>query len=253
MYDLFVSLGGNCGAASQLKMRGLRACALPFDWLAMATPGVVDYLAEGFSDGFKNFCRKDNLRPFAGAAVEVGCTKFCYEDTYTGYRFIHHFRRPITEAGVYEDVRGMFERRICRLLKRLHAGERVLFVLATPFAFDPARAVSLLAHLRSLFPKSTIDMACLQFGVTFDNPLTTSERWPADLPFVAGGRYAHALDEYAFERTGKEWTFLDEAEPSVPVRRPRGWDKQLYKLWKKLSKRLLERGYACKGMTFFRR
>lgn len=31
-YDLIASLGGDCSAASQLRLRGLRHEAYPFDW-----------------------------------------------------------------------------------------------------------------------------------------------------------------------------------------------------------------------------
>ena len=60
-YDAIISLGGNCGAASQLRMRGLRPYPLPFDWTYMTGPETIEWLCEGFADGFKDFCLKENL------------------------------------------------------------------------------------------------------------------------------------------------------------------------------------------------
>ena len=251
-YDMFVSLGGNCGAATQLKYRGLRTCAYPFDWLMMAGPETIDYLCEGFCDGFKQLCLKEHLRPMERPPARGGSARYWYEDVYTGFQFVHHFQSPITEPGVYEAARAILERRIRRLLEALNGGKRVLMILATPFAFDPQQAVRLLEVLRRQFPKSHIDLACLQFGVVFDTPRTIAEAWDSALPFVAGGRYAHPLELYACLMTGYEWHFLDTAGFSVGQRPLRGLDTWVFRLWRKTTKHLVRRGYPCVGVSLYR-
>ncbi len=60
-FDAIISLGGFCGAAAQLRARGLRPFSLPFDWLVMDSPQTIVYLTKAFERGFDDFCLKENL------------------------------------------------------------------------------------------------------------------------------------------------------------------------------------------------
>ena len=56
-YDLICSLGGNCAAAHNLRIRNLRTVAYPFDWTYFKSDSAVYKLADNFVDGFKNFLK----------------------------------------------------------------------------------------------------------------------------------------------------------------------------------------------------
>ena len=93
-YDLICSLGGNCSAAHNLKIRGLRNFSLPFDWCYIKNEKPIEYLTEGFENGFKNFLLKKNLEELKGNEyneAHISCAQ--YKDSYTGYYFVNHFRK----------------------------------------------------------------------------------------------------------------------------------------------------------------
>lgn len=250
VYDAVVSLGGNCGAASQLRMRGLRTCSFPFDWTYMDGPETINWLESGFGNGFSDFCLRENLRPIERDGVS-GLAPFKYKDLASGYNFIHHFwKNAATDAG-YHATYDVLRRRADRLLACVGKSRSLLFVLATNFEYDPALAVRLMESLRSANPGKTIDFHVLQHCATFDNPLVIAEKWPDDMPFT-GGRYARRIFTYDFSRTDAEWDFLDRISLSGSGGHKRftGLDRFKYKIWKKLSKRFRDNGYACAGLRF---
>ena len=108
-YDLIASLGGNRAAAAQLRMRGLRPFALPFDWLLMEDVRTMEYLPKGFSNGFSDFCLKDNLRLLKEDYC-TGTAKFKYSDELTGWCFLHHFHGDVNSTDSYEKTTGRLRR-----------------------------------------------------------------------------------------------------------------------------------------------
>ena len=60
-YDLICSLGGSCAAAHNLRIRGLRNAAYPFDWTYFTSDEAIYQLAEGFKNKFEKYMLKENL------------------------------------------------------------------------------------------------------------------------------------------------------------------------------------------------
>lgn len=166
-YDLIVSLGGNCAAAYQMKRRGLRPFALPFDYLFMNSQKTIRYLSEGFKNGFKDFCLKENLRemtPQEKAAAGGDKDKFKYNDTLTDYGFIHHFKHSIADKNGYEETAAVFRRRINRLFDKINESKKILFLLETHFSYDISLAKSLRDAVQALYPDKEIYWEIIQFS-----------------------------------------------------------------------------------------
>lgn len=248
-YDSIISLGGFCGAASQLRARGLRPCSYPLDWVFMDSPESIEWLATAFANDFADFAMRDNLAPIERDGVG-GLAPFKYKDLASGYCFIHHFWRSIDDGDGYAEFSRTMHRRIRRMLSCFSPGKSVLLILATIFPFERTLAERLLCSIREIFPAVEIDMHVMQFNVVFDSPQVESERWPDGAPFT-GGRYRRANGDYDLSRTSAEWSFLDGISlRGCKVHKPHGLSKLYMKLWKWLSKRLRNDGYGVLGVRF---
>lgn len=248
-YDAIISLGGNCAAASQLRMRGLRLYSLPFDWTSMDSPRTIEWLKTGFENDFADFCLRENLVPLERGGA--GVAPFKYKDMVSGYSFIHHFwTEAETEKG-YLVTYKILRRRIERLLQVVEKSQKILFILATNFEYDLDVVVRLLNFLRERNPQKIIDFHVLQHRVSFKNPVTLAEKWPIEVPFT-GGRYARSIFTYDFSRTDTEWDFLDEISltGARKTKKFRCIDKFKYRIWKHLSKYFRDNGCACVGVRF---
>ena len=247
-YDSIISLGGFCGAAMQLRARGLRPCSMPFDWLFMQDARTVEWMARAVGEDFADFCLKANLEPLVREGVG-GLAPFKYTDRASGFGFIHHFWKD-RDAGGYEEVRRQIDRRLARFRAAFGPGRSVLLVLATPFGFDLDLAGRLLAAFRARFPEAEVDLHVLQFDVRFADPSTLAARVPDGLPFT-GALYARRHGTYDLHRTTAEWAFLDAVSLRGGTRpRPRGLARLRMKVWKSLSKWLLNHGYGVLGVRF---
>lgn len=248
-YDHIISLGGFCGAAAQLRARGLRPCSYPLDWVFMDGPQAIEWLATAFATGFSGFALRENLVQIKRDGVG-GLAPYKYRDTESGFCFIHHFWKPIEDSAGYEAFADTMNRRIRRMMSCLSSGKSVLMILATPFAFDVRLAEQMLTAVSKTFPETEIDLHVMQFGAEFDSPLVESERWPDGSPFT-GGRYRRASGIYDLSRTSAEWAFLDGiALNGQAFPKPRGLAKLCMKLWKRFSKRLRNEGYGVLGVRF---
>lgn len=248
-YDSIISLGGFCGAASQLRARGLRPCSYPLDWVYMEGAQSVEWLVSAFATGFSDFARRENLVPLEREGVG-GLAPFKYKDVKSGYCFIHHFWEPIEDDAGYEMFVNTLNRRIKRMMSCFSPGKSVLMVLATPFSFDGSIAEKLLFAVRKMFPETEIDLHVMQFRAMFDSPYVESERWPDGSPF-SGGRYRRASGVYDHRHTSAEWAFLDGiALKGRTIPKPHGFTKLVMKLWKRFSKRLRNEGYGVLGVRF---
>lgn len=247
-FDAIVSLGGFCGAAMQLRARGLRPYALPFDWTVMDGPETIRYLTRAFKDGFDDFLLEDNLVDLVWHG-EAGVTKYKYRDRVSGYGVIHHFHKSLADGG-WAPVHAVMTRRIGRLLRLFENGGRILLILATPFEYDPVLAEDLLYALREKYPQTAFELQVMQYGATFADPEVLAAKWPASRPFFGGGRYARKTCVYDLSRTSHEWSFLDDLSLSSEGAEMRGAVRLVYKLWKSLSKYLMKKGYGCIGIRF---
>lgn len=250
VYDAIVSLGGNCAAASQLRIRGLRPYALPFDWTYMDGPETITWLARGFRNGFSDFCLQKNLIPIVREDFS-GIAPFRYKDCVSGYNFIHHFWKDAKTEEGYKSAYNVLRRRVDRLLEVVKRSRSLLFVLGTDFEYDPLLASDFLETLRKDYSDKIIDMHVIQCQVIFINPLAIAEKWPSDMPF-AGGRYAESMSSYDYSKTDSKWGFLDSlmlANGNVSKKIGR-FDGIKYRIWKHLSKSLRDNGCACLGCRF---
>lgn len=247
VYDSIISLGGFCGAAVQLRARGLRKFSLPFDWLFMDDPKTIDYLARAFSSGFSDFMLKENLVPIEYHRQAKAA--FQYKDTLSGYNFIHHFHKDINKGG-YDIVKAKMDRRFKRMLSLFAPNKKVLLLLSLQIHVETGDLARLLEAIRAAYPQTKIDLHVIELNATFEKDTIQAEAFARDLSFT-GMRYKRGISEYDNSITSYEWAFLDYLHLSVgEVDKPRGIDKWIYKIWKNLGKRLRDRGYRCFGARF---
>jgi hypothetical protein len=244
VYDAIISLGGNCSAASQLRMRGLRSVSLPFDWLAMTDASAVSYLADEFPNGLPSFFKRENLVHYE-CPHRNGTAPFHYEDSLSRFCFIHHFHKSL-DAGGYEDVAAKMRRRIERMYRLIEDGSRILFVLATSFYLESVLVDRLVKSFRRRWPEKKIDFRIMQFGVD------SLDGW-SDKSLVNGFdvfRYRRPVGPYDLNLTSCEWSFLDTVSLRGTNRKFTLLDRTLYRIWKKISTHLSRKGYGCVGMRF---
>lgn len=249
-YDMIASLGGNCAAASQLRMRGLRLYSLPFDWLYMKDSQTIEWIADNFSRKFDNLMLQENLVPIPEQDLHGGGTApFGYKDTISGYGFIHHFFGPKDNPAAFNSVKAKMSRRVARFFSKLEEAESILFILATNFSYDENLADNLAKTIRNLYPNKVIDFHFMQFRYKFSD-CTQTARESID-EHLSKCCYAREIGDYDFEKTSSEWAFLDNVVLKDEARCCLGIkDKFLYKIWKHISKYFLNKGYGCKGVSF---
>ena len=242
-YDLIASLGGNCTAAAHLRRRGMRPYSLPFDWLFMDTPQTIEYLAGAFPNRFSDFCLKENLVPIEKAGQgAAGTARYAYRDVISGYSFVHHFHDSITTTGGYDKVSSMLKRRMDRFFQKIDSSNSILFILSTAFDFPYKMADDLIASLRRTYLEKHIDLYVVQHGMRFDDASTIAKK-------IIG----HAFDGEVYDSSHSrpEWHFLDDVRMNgVTPKRIRGLDKIYYKIWKALSKRFRDGGYALDKISY---
>lgn len=201
IFDLIMSLGGNCSVASQLIKRNLRHFSLPFDYTFMGTTRPIEYFAEGLKDHFKNFFLKENLVELAPDEKGPVPGKYEYKDTYSEYRFIHHFHAPKDTPGEYEKAKAVMDKRINRMYEKINEANRILVILSTAFQFDDIYIYKLKETFEELYPKKefvfyTIMLSADEF----------SEKTDGNMCFIRSKR---PLNMYDVNKTNFEWEFLD--------------------------------------------
>lgn len=203
-YDLIVSLGGNCSAAAQLRIRGLRHMALPFDWLYIVDERPLIWLADHVADNWELLCLKENLMEITPDHSEwtdehLDCAK--YVDVESGYRFINHFKASADFEEEYLRVCETLRRRIERLVSICRHG-RVLFLLATEIRVSDAVLERVLSAFGGAFPASHFELRYLHFG---------SDEWmERDCGAVHIVEIGRRQNRYDFVKTNFEWAFLDD-------------------------------------------
>lgn len=243
-YDMIASLGGNCDVAAQLRLRNLRPASYPLDWCLMDGKTTLEYLPVGLQTRFAELCRKENLVEWhPSPEVDVAnMAPYLYRDTLTGWLFIHHFQRSISETGGYEPVADAFRRRIDRFFSRLEKAETVLFVLSVngPF-FELADADALHGRIQGLYRGKHVDLRVMQFNAGAD--WTDHTRW-------GGGAFMYARRHNAYDwggdrqtSTNFEWSFLDNIHLSGQPGVPRGLNRIEWKIWRHLGKSLAKKGF----------
>ena len=242
-YDLIVSLGGNCTAASQLKFRGLRKYSLALDWAGMFSEKPLQHLPDCLRNHFKGFCRYENMYDLGEPRIERKRLTYKFVDKVTDYHFWHHFFQPLSDREGFERDRLMLERRFKRFYEKIAESKNVLFVLATPFAYDPHKAEEVLYALRETFANTTVELVVIQFAAPNK---TSADLCDGDLHLETVTRDLDVV--YDNMLTAPEWAWMDNLSLSDMTGKPKGLKKLImyleYKLWKSLGKSLLRNGIA---------
>lgn len=225
MFDMIVSLGGNCSAAAQMVNRGLRAYSLPFDWASMADYHTVEYIPEGLKDKFKNFCLKENLEELKGQERADEKFKYQYKDNYTGYRLIHLFHGFINEEGVYEQGYKTIKRRIKRLYEKLAKAKKVMIILQLNFVIDEKYIYEIKKTFEELYPDIEFEFRIIMLEAD-----KYEEKQDGNLYMTYSRR---GINMYDFDpiRTNWEWNFLDRIGINEKI--PKNKVKISFKLFKK--------------------
>ena len=251
-YDVIVSLGGSCSAASQLKHRGRRPYSLPLDWALMRDERPIRNLPGLFRTKFADFCLPGNMEEFEAPGDEYGVRKYHLLDNLTGYQMIHHFTARPADRRRFEEQRGGLLRRVDRLYGRMASARSALFVLNTAFTYDPELLVPVRDALTEVFPGTDIDVVAMQFSAEGNR---TAE--------LAGGKIKvdfiqrHLDIVYDNQFTAPEWRWMDQIRiTGVPepkeLRKSRLLVKWTYKLWWTLGKYLERKGAGCTCVRFMR-
>lgn len=192
--DMICSIGGDCIAASQQKLRGLRPYALPFDWCFSDGAEAVRNFAGQLECGFSGFALRPNLMSIPGV-------KFGYKDRATGYNFMHHFHAPLETAGEYERFREVLTRRINRLYSEIERSETVLFLLSRTFKMEEGCLDAVEDVCRRKWPQKKFFFAMATYNSLPSGVWTTGSRIVVRIP---RDRNAYDMKEKVFE-----WSFLD--------------------------------------------
>jgi len=250
-FDVVVSLGGNCSAASQLRMRGKRNMSLPLDWTLMRDRRPVEYLPTGFRTRFADFCKYENMTEYEPAAYEFGKYTLRARDSVSGYCFIHHFHHQLSDRAAFERDRAVLTRRIDRMYEKVERAHDVLFVLETAFEYDEALLRDIHDALCEVFPSVNVYLAAMQFAARARSSAVYGERIFLD-------RHERKVNVvYDNQFTAPEWCWMDSliirGMPSPEqMRRSSLILKWQYKLWMTLGKRLRDAGAGCANMRFRR-
>ena len=249
-FDMIVSLGGNCSAASQIRFRGLRTCSLALDWTTFFTDKTLKYLPEGLRSRFKGFCQYENMQEIDAARMEHGRLTYKFMDTATGFHFWHHFFAPLADRKAFDRDRLVIEHRMKRFYDKVGESKNVLFILATPFSYEPRFDEEILAALRDVFPDTVSELVAIQFAAQHHEHLDLCEGMLHVEKFT---REINVV--YDNMLTSAEWAWMDdlslsglERRQSNPLRRRiLEWK---YKIWKRLGNSLLKDGVAKGRMPF---
>lgn len=192
--DMICSIGGDCIAASQQKIRGLRRYSLPFDWCFCDGEPAIRNFARQLESDFAGFAKKSNMKPIPGLTN-------AYKDIATGYNFMHHFQNPIETPGEYERFNEVFQRRVKRLLSEFERAKSVLFIVSKSWRID----VGCLEELSSAFGRRWPGKQCHIIAATYNSvPSAITRRGNVVVVRIARDRNTYDMTEKMFE-----WSFLD--------------------------------------------
>lgn len=194
-YDLVYSLGGNCAAAFQLKYRDMRCFSLPFDWVYIENEKPIEYLCEGFADGFKNLALKENLKRVEGSKEHP----VIYQDTYSGYFFPNHFKKDAEKE--YDAFDKKLRRRTARLIEKIKSAKNVLLILSVSFPLDISCLEKLSKCLTRLYPNARFDFEAVSLSCPREEEATVGN--------IRLQRCVRQQNLYDFYKTNFEWAFLD--------------------------------------------
>lgn len=215
-YDLVISLGADCSVAHNLRYRGLRPFSLPFDWTYIVDEVPLKWMGNHIRSRFVGLCERKNLVEIPPGSPEYSTDhpeNVQYIDVASGYRFINHFKRPVSDVEEYNRVSSALRRRISRMFDSISRGSRFLLVLST--AVDvPAETLRMLrqSYMKE-FPDKIFDLRYLHFSQR-ENSVRTMDGLTIE-------SISRCQNLYDFIKTNMEWRFLDEIDVLMARREKR--------------------------------
>lgn len=221
MYDMILSLGGSCAAASQLKWRGLRQMSFPFDWLYCVSPETLERLAECFETDFKKWLQREHLIAMEGEEMRPNAAPFQYRDRITGFRFIHDCRLPLTDDEAYATFVEKYKRRVDRLLTCLRQANSICLLFDSNFPGCEQGLRRLRdVLLRKFGPGKKIDVVWFEFESERFGEQSDEE--------VRRFRFAHPKTDYIYKGKSFEFAVLDDMVLSGKIALPAGHGKRFH-------------------------
>ena len=206
-YDLICSLGANCSASNQLKKRGLRQIALPFDWTWFNTSKAVNSLAEGFGVGFSNFMSAEKLRKLEkNEYSNWHSDRWQYEDLNTEVKYFNHFYKTANEEAEKQRVIDIFRKRCKRFDYLLQNSKNVLLILSVVCDIDIESIKNLLRAIQEKYPACKICLHFQAFNCRKDECYQDG--------YLKIAKYKRMENVYDYLETNFEWSFLDKVKLS---------------------------------------
>ncbi|MBP1999635.1 hypothetical protein J2Z69_000654 [Paenibacillus shirakamiensis] len=132
-YDLIVSLGCSCEPAGHLQRKGLRTFSAPLDWVVSLSLTQVNHLLE---NRFKDYMLIENMSITEGSAYYVKdeivqeAKSYFIKDAMYDILSVHDF--PVIPDHFwmehYPDFKAKLDTRVERVLQRMAASKKALFV-----------------------------------------------------------------------------------------------------------------------------
>lgn len=263
-YDIAFSVGFSCGASTALRAAGLQHASYPLDWIG--SPGLVAS-ARMIAADFSGWLEKEDLRLYD--IRRGGLDKHVYLNIRTGFGFPHDFSSFIGFDEAYPEVRAKYDRRISRFLERAGQAKRMLAVYVE-YPVKGCTAVPELEEARRIlsarFPGVEVDILCFHEGIGRLEPVVR-EPSPGitlvevDYRKVERGQVMHTIDHSRLAKyLAENVAVADDRTPeekfgyarNKAARRSVRWGKGgfidrllnriTYRLYRKLEKRLIDRG-----------
>lgn len=167
-YDAVVSLGGSCASCLQIRKRELQTQAYPFDYVFCEDAQFQFHiLGKLFATDFAHWLQRENIVPLA--KNERGISDlYQYKDAYTGFRYIHDFKKPVEDDEMYQAFYEKYTRRLKRLYEKIENSKRILFVSDAVSRLKVADIKPLLGVLNKKWKHKTFDIAVLNFNAPQD-------------------------------------------------------------------------------------
>ena len=206
-YDLICSLGANCSASNELKLRGLRQIALPFDWTWFNSVDALNCLAAGFKNNFSDFMKKENLEKLEGKKYSSWHSdRIQFLDKATNFKYYNHFYKTEDEEAEIDRVIALFRKRCDRLDFFLKNSKKVLFILSVICDLPTDAVKNLLNTIQEVYPDCEINIYFQAFDCEKDEYI--------ELPHLKIARYKRKENVYDYTWTNFNWNFLDNLKLS---------------------------------------
>lgn len=138
--DFYMSVGGNCRTATQLRRNKLRICSSPLDWMMCYS---LKDAAELFKTGFRTFFTDIREHPHSGTGNRQ------IEDVRNGMISIHHFPIAMTLEEGHEAYRKRAARHFANTHRFMTEADRIAMITNRTESLDDI--CHFIAEIKSLY------------------------------------------------------------------------------------------------------